>query len=249
MYNNDRKKLPKKQLRYKTCKKCNEKKSSKYFYKSPLTSDGLRSYCKKCDNSINNTWYENNREKKLSKNKEWCVANKSKRATKENSPIKFKEKSVTRTKIELYEEIKEDSNGILLCKCSYCGDWFPPSRRELHNRLYAIENITGGNQLYCSANCKTACPIFNKGYHLTKKKYTREVQPELRQLVLKRDNYTCQKCGNTKDFGKYPLHCHHIDPVINNPVESADIDNCITLCKICHIQAHKIPGCGNYELR
>jgi 5-methylcytosine-specific restriction endonuclease McrA len=51
-------------------------------------------------------------------------------------------------------------------------------------------------------------------------------------MVFERDNYKCVKCGEEK-----PLHCHHIDPVKGNPIESADIDNCITLCKKCHKKA------------
>ena len=54
----------------------------------------------------------------------------------------------------------------------------------------------------------------------------------------------CQKCG--QEGGS--LHCHHIDPVISNPIESADVDNCITLCKICHREVHRLPKCNNYEL-
>jgi len=63
-------------------------------------------------------------------------------------------------------------------------------------------------------------------------------------MVLKRDDYTCQKCGSEEI-----LHCHHIFPLNENPVMSADINNCITLCKSCHKLAHKIPGCGYHEMR
>lgn len=53
----------------------------------------------------------------------------------------------------------------------------------------------------------------------------REVQPELRKMVLKRDDYKCVKCDS-----KGPLHCHHILPVTTDSLVSADIDNCLTLC-------------------
>ena len=76
---------------------------------------------------------------------------------------------------------------------------------------------------------------------------SREVQPELRKLVLKRDDYKCQKC--LKGLDEVQLHCHHIDPIINNPVESADIDNCVTLCKACHKEVHKLPNCSYIELK
>ena len=31
------------------------------------------------------------------------------------------------------------------------------------------------------------------------------------------------------------------------PLMSADIDMCITLCKSCHIKVHKLPDCGYHD--
>ncbi len=73
---------------------------------------------------------------------------------------------------------------------------------------------------------------------------SREVQPQLRKLVLKRDNWMCVKCNRTDT-----LHCHHIDPVKNNPIESADVNNCVTLCIDCHKESHQVDGCGYNELK
>jgi len=73
----------------------------------------------------------------------------------------------------------------------------------------------------------------------------RELQPELRLMVFKRDDYTCQRCGIKG--GK--LNCHHIDPVKNNPIESADVDNCITFCIDCHKKVHQLAGCTTGELK
>ena len=75
---------------------------------------------------------------------------------------------------------------------------------------------------------------------------SREVQPELRQMRLEKDDYTCQKCHRTIDEAE--LHCHHITGVEQNPIESADLDNCITLCKKCHKWAHTQKGCRYFEL-
>jgi 5-methylcytosine-specific restriction endonuclease McrA len=67
----------------------------------------------------------------------------------------------------------------------------------------------------------------------------------LRQMVLLRDNYTCQKCGS-----EVSLHCHHIWPLNESPITSADMDECITLCKSCHKEIHmNVAGCGYYEMR
>ena len=145
------------------------------------------------------------------------------------------------------EEIQEKVNSkILQIKCKYCGKWIIPTKRQLHARLTAIRTNIGHGYIYCSDGCKHACPVFQQ--HKWFKNFSpggtsREVQPELRQLVLERDNYTCQKCGSLEE-----LHCHHIEGIYQNPIESADLDNCITLCKECHIEVHSQKGCTYHDM-
>ena len=147
-----------------------------------------------------------------------------------------------------------DGFKLLQVKCAYCGKWFIPTITRVRNRIAALNMDNDGrrcgeSRFYCSNNCKKSCPTF--GQHKYPKEFkpatSREVQPELRQLVLERDDYTCQKCGKTVD--EIQIHCHHIDPVSQNPIESADIDNCITFCKDCHKWVHKQSGCKYHELR
>ena len=145
-------------------------------------------------------------------------------------------------------ECKNDEEGYLLVRCKYCNKWFHPINSNIRNY---IKSNDGGRNLYCSDGCKKSCPTYHmikyeKGF---RQNTSREVQPELRKLVLERDNWTCQKCGKSKDEDiNIVLHCHHIDPVKNNPIESADMDNCITLCKECHKEAHKRKGCRYSDL-
>ena len=134
--------------------------------------------------------------------------------------------------------------------CTYCGKFFMPSTKEVQNRISALigrEGSRGELRVYCSDGCKKACPIFRKkewpeGF---KPATSREVQAELRQMVLERDDWTCQKCEETDA----ELHCHHITGVVQNPIESADIDNCITFCKNCHKWAHQQEGCRYHDLK
>jgi len=146
--------------------------------------------------------------------------------------------------LDQYHKIK-NNNDMLEVKCTYCGKWYKPTYREVNNRLYSIYyRGDGGNNLYCSKECKLNCPTYNqkkypKGF---KPSTSREVQPELRKLVFERDSWSCVKCKEVKN-----LHCHHIDPVTNNPIESADINNCVTLCYTCHKEVHKLPGCKYNE--
>jgi len=137
---------------------------------------------------------------------------------------------------------KEDSN-VLEVKCMYCGRWYMPKLSSVKNKIQSINGTGGGeSNLYCSDECKRACPTYKQ--HLYPKDFklntSREVQPALRKLVLERDNYTCQKCDSTDK----ELHCHHYEGIEVNPIESADMDICITLCKDCHNEIHKSDKCG-----
>jgi len=57
--------------------------------------------------------------------------------------------------------------------------------------------------------------------------------------VTNGDEYQCVKCGS-----KGQWRCHHITGIEINPIESADIDNCVTLCKQCHNKVHKLKECN-----
>jgi len=140
---------------------------------------------------------------------------------------------------------KEDNN-ILEVKCMYCDSWYIPTLKSVTHKIQCINGKQSGeSNLYCSNECKQACPtyrqvLYPKGYNKGKTNTSREVQPALRKLVLKRDNYTCQKCSAIN----VELHCHHYEGIEINPIESADADNCITLCKTCHNEIHKADKCG-----
>lgn len=141
---------------------------------------------------------------------------------------------------------------ILDVKCTYCGNWFTPTIQQVYERIRALDNKQAGEQrLYCSEKCKKECSIYNqKKYPKDHKQSTsREVQPELRQMRFEVDNYTCQKCGKHQDELEVGLHCHHIEGIRWEPIESADVDKVITLCKVCHKKVHTTEGCKYHEMR
>jgi hypothetical protein len=170
---------------------------------------------------------------------------------------------VTKDNIPLYdtfahqlvpvEEVRRDPNNteILQVKCTYCGEWINPTRDQVRGRILSINGKNSGESRFYhpGTKCRSQCSIFNthtrpKGY---KPATSREVQPELRQLVFKRDNYTCQKCD--KSINEVSLHCHHYEGILINPLESADVDACITLCKECHKFVHTLPDCSYSDMR
>jgi hypothetical protein len=151
--------------------------------------------------------------------------------------------------LEWCEKVRRSLNdkNILEVKCAYCGKWFTPGLGSVSRRISSLDNkMRGENRFYCSNGCKQECPIYGqilypKGF---KQATSREVQPELRQMVFKRDNHTCLKCGSTES-----LHCHHIEGINYEPLESADIDSCVTVCKKCHREIHKQPDCGYHDMK
>jgi len=153
----------------------------------------------------------------------------------------------------LYDINRENEDKKIEVRCTYCGKWYIPTSVEMDNRIRSIRQETFGNGFYCSSSCKELCPIHwqvlwpknYKPYENDPYKMRVEVSSELRKVVFKRDDYTCQKCEK-----KESLECHHIDPVSQEPFFANDPDSCITLCKECHKFIHtKIEGCKYYELK
>ncbi len=149
-------------------------------------------------------------------------------------------------KIDFAEEVRKTKEGYLEVRCATCNKWFMPTRNAVKSRLQVLNGtMGGGSKLYCSEECKKVCPIHNqqkwpKGH---KPYYNREVQLELRKLVLERDNYICIKCGS-----KERLECHHLDGILYEPLLSADMDECITVCHKCHKEIHKELGCRGIDM-
>jgi len=152
------------------------------------------------------------------------------------------------------EECRENPNNkkILQVKCTYCNKWFTPSIIQVYERIRCLNGTQmGEGRFYCSNPCKEECPIFGKiSYPKGFKSATsREIQPELRQLRFGIDNFTCQRCGKNQSELNVGLHCHHIEGIRWDPLESADIDKVITLCKDCHIKVHQKEGCQYIDMR
>jgi len=175
------------------------------------------------------------------------------------NPVEFDKHIERCNQLILIEKIRKTEDGYLEVKCTYCGKWFKPTGVQVEMRASAINGKflhDAENRFYCSNNCKKMCPIYRKhpkslmiqdamraGNYENDRR--REVQPELRQMVFDRDNYTCLKCGKTD----VSLQCHHIEGIRWNPLESADMDQCITVCDICHDKIHQIAGCGYNDLK
>lgn len=153
-------------------------------------------------------------------------------------------------RLKRYEKVKRDSIDpeILNVQCAYCGQWIIPGTNNVVQRLKFINGKgSGENRFYCEGSrCRNQCPIYRRrkyeqGYAPST---SREMQPQLRKLVFERDSWACQLCGSD-DI----LHCHHFTGIAQDPLGSADMDNCMTVCKECHRQIHSQKGCRNIDLQ
>lgn len=221
---------------HKICLSCNKLLSYNNFVLNKRRKDGLQYYCKTCINSN--------------------------RSIERLEPALYDTQSQN---IGYADPIRRSPGNkkFLETKCTYCGFWFIPTRGAVKDRRKALENSTSTeNRLYCSEECKEQCPIYNKnpdqlikedqiraGNLHVENQLAREVQPQLRQMVFERDGWTCQKCKKHKSELKVGLHCHHIEGIRWEPLESADMDKCVTYCETCHIGVHKIDGCGYDDMK
>lgn len=125
-------------------------------------------------------------------------------------------------------KIKNKSSDIIAIQCTNCNSIF--NRKE-----HLINSINN----FC---CKKCSEEYNIGKnHYEWKEYNhiegrKDAFKKWGKLVKTRDNYICQKCGNSE---KTIQHAHHIIPKsIDNSLEF-DETNGITLCIYCHYIAHE----------
>ena len=195
-------------------------------------------------------YYEENKKRISKKKRKYREENKEKvrvyNFKNNNSPVRFKTYEL---RLEKIDNIRR-KNEYLEVACAYCGKFFMPLLTQVANRLRSVNGIGyGEGRFYCSGECKFACPVYNqkkwsKGF---KKNTSREVVPLIRQMCMKRDNWTCQKCGASGEG--VTLHAHHILSYAKNKMLANDIQNVITLCKKCHNEIHTKDGCKYNELK
>lgn len=119
---------------------------------------------------------------------------------------------------------------VLEIVCVGCG-------KTIYKKEHRI-NRTKHGKSFCGLECYFK---YNRGKNnpLYKndifKKHISNARKEWRKLVKTRDNYTCQKCGENR---KPLLDAHHIKYVEKYPELALDLNNGITLCRICHANEH-----------
>ena len=110
--------------------------------------------------------------------------------------------------------------------CKTCGEKFDAidHRAKFCSNECVIEWRTGDTS-----------PVWKGGKSLHRKRaQARGDLAKWRNVVYKRDNYTCQVCGAKGG----DIHAHHIKPVADFPELMLDTNNGQTLCVSCHENVH-----------
>lgn len=139
------------------------------------------------------------------------------------------QKTLTREKSARWQ------GGIRKKKCEGCG-------KEIIWKSGDVYSIFL-KQKFCNKKCADKFGFRYKGEnHPSWKgghtKRDKNKQRKWSAQVLKRDDYTCQNCGQRGG----DLHAHHIKSFINNKKERWNINNGETLCISCHYKTYKFNG-------
>lgn len=244
---------------YSSCKECGRKYNTERGNKKRRERYNSDEEYREKKKAESNNYNHRNKEKVAKRKREYRENNKEEISRKNRKfSKKYRRKPVLwdsklREHLEPYEEIRKNGD-YMETKCSYCDSWFIPDNGKVKYKVNVIHGNSNKHdcKLYCSEECKSECPTFKKklypeGY---KEASGNEVHAELRKMVMNRDNHICQRCGKHYSEMDCAIHCHHIYPLNEDPIESADMHNCVTLCKKCHTWIHRnIPGCTNNELK
>ena len=139
-----------------------------------------------------------------------------------------------------------------VAKCRVCQrDFNPRGRQKVCAKCRFLKCVHCGKrfgvrdgryrQRFCSSRCRalahpevTLNLIAHRGPGRPRTKFSRRTRntfdKEWRDLIFKRDNWTCQKCGAR---GVY-IEAHHIKAVSEYPRLRYLLSNGITLCLDCH---------------
>lgn len=143
--------------------------------------------------------------------------------------------------------------------CLICGKEISSKRKFCSSKCYGISLIRylgpypccpicgkemKRNQSFCSYECHGISmlgdgnPSWKEGRtkesSAWRRRYRRKMWNITRERILKRDNYTCQHCGQKNII----LNIHHITKSNIKPELFYEDDNLITLCVDCHSSTH-----------
>ena len=250
----------------KYCNKCKTWRNETEFNADKRTPDGLRSTCKICYKE----WKKEKRPPKGTRikrdyTKEFNKIHEGRFQITERLGLandsykdKYKVKclsctsTTTRSGKTIYKAIKNNA-----CQCNICDRKYTELEKVKKKQRKEIKRISNrikkyDNMILGFKECEMCNELFFTKYTTTK--YCEKCREEKdkdkrksckyiawREAVYKRDNYTCQCCGDNTGGN---LNAHHKDSYDINPKKRYEVDNGVTLCVSCHTDFHNKYGYG-----
>lgn len=123
-----------------------------------------------------------------------------------------------------------------------------PRRDVSHARKLKHWGLVGAsNPMF--GKCGPANPRYVDGSSPERQRaYVRAEGRAFLRAVYKRDEYRCVRC-HAPNTGPRTLHAHHLAPWAGNPLLRFDLDNAVTLCRVCHSWVHSRANAGREYLR
>lgn len=148
----------------------------------------------------------------------------------ENNLKKYGVKSPTQTK-EIMDKIKQSNILKYGVENPFQSELIKEKIKNTNLERYGVENPMQNEEI--SSKFKgSKSNLWRGGTSSERDKIKKsEEYKQWRQIVYKRDNYTCQCCGDNTGGN---LHAHHIVNFSDNKYLRYDVDNGITLCSDCH---------------
>lgn len=238
------------------------------FSKNKNCKDGYENKCKSCrleerKKFINTCEYCGKKFRTAHKNSKYCSnACKPQCRPKKVKVVCFicgKEKEITSSQMKRSKhhycstECKNKGYSILYSgensaryaqlevQCDFCGKTFKrhPHEIEKYANNYCSKecSIKGYSILYSGENHPCYDPNKSEEDRIINRNI--EGYEEWIKQVYKKDNYTCQCCGDNKGGN---LNAHHIFNYMEYPDLRVSVDNGITLCEDCHKLFHSTYG-------
>lgn len=242
-------------MKTKICSKCSKEKTLQEFVKDKMKADGVRNYCKECNN--------------LQRRKTPIKPNAKdghKICSKCNDELQLSQFNMrtvngNKTYFSWCKQCEQEyNNNRYVHICNECGKEYKSGKKcsntckECHvkkiSEIGGIRFKTLNANQYGENNVMYGVQRFgseNPNYNPNKTDIEREKERLVdgygiwRETVFKRDNYTCTCCGYNKGS---ILTAHHLDSWDWCKDKRLDVNNGITLCRKCHKAFHDKYGYG-----
>lgn len=160
--------------------------------------------------------------------------------------VKMRHHNDTKRGRESKNKIKLDANLVVAmyleqdASAETVGKFFGVSHQVIH-RILSEEGVPSKKPQEVRRLRGASHPLWRFDLTDEEREKRRDMAKQKRwsQDVYKRDNYTCQKCGDNKGGN---LNAHHIVPHSKDKSIAWELSNGITLCKTCHYDFHNSYG-------